>query len=205
MDHCLRWRLKMKAIRYDLFQIHLTFISFTGTYDLIYNWPAPNISGFIAQLVRASYSYREVTAWTREFYFSGFLRNCINCVHNSSFDIISAVLIWFISYTSHFHLSVNAFKILNPVMKNRASLFPNFFWGERTSLQRLRKYSPLNVERKYCDFLSLKILIRQTNFSLWCWSYYPGADQAKVKFSWKKLTITNPSRKWMEINLTTIE
>ena len=33
-----------------------------------------------------------------------FLRNCISCVHNcedhSSFDFISAVLIWFISYTS---------------------------------------------------------------------------------------------------------
>ena len=33
-----------------------------------------------------------------------FLRNCMSCVHNcedhSSFDFISAVLIWFISYTS---------------------------------------------------------------------------------------------------------
>ena len=37
-------------------------------------------------------------------FFSGFLRNCINCVPNcedhSSFDFISAALIWFISYTS---------------------------------------------------------------------------------------------------------
>ena len=37
-------------------------------------------------------------------FFSGFLRNCINCVHNcedhSSFDLVSAVLIWFISHTS---------------------------------------------------------------------------------------------------------
>ena len=37
-------------------------------------------------------------------FFSGFLSNCINHVHNwedhSSFDFISADLIWFISYTS---------------------------------------------------------------------------------------------------------
>ena len=34
-----------------------------------------------------------------------------------------------ISYTSHFNLNVNAVIILNPVMKNIASLFPNFFEG----------------------------------------------------------------------------
>ena len=57
------------------------------------------ISGFIAQLVRASHRYREVTGSNPVevlfFIFSGFLRNCINCVHNredhSSFDFISAV------------------------------------------------------------------------------------------------------------------
>ena len=133
MDHCLRWRLKMKAIRYDLCHIHITFISFTGTIIWTRDWPTPNISGFIAQLVRASHRYREITASSPvevlSFFFSGFLRKCINCVHNSSFDIISAVLIWFISYTSHFHPNTNALKILNPVMKNRASLFPNFFEG----------------------------------------------------------------------------
>ena len=69
---------------------------------------APNISGFIAQLVRASQRYREVTGSNSVevliFVFSGFLRNCINCVHNCeesySFAFITAVLIRFISYTS---------------------------------------------------------------------------------------------------------
>ena len=40
---------------------------------------------------------------TNGFKFQASLRNCINCLHNSedhsSFDFISAVLIWFISYT----------------------------------------------------------------------------------------------------------
>ena len=62
--------------------------------------PATNISSFIAQLVRASHLYREVTGSNHVEvlnFFSGFLCNCINCVHNaedhSSFDFISAVLI----------------------------------------------------------------------------------------------------------------
>ena len=61
--------------------------------------PATNISGCIAQLVRASHLYREVTGsnLVEVLNFSGFLCNCINCVHNaedhSSFDFISAVLI----------------------------------------------------------------------------------------------------------------
>ena len=40
---------------------HLTFIP----HGLIRTnkWPAPNVSGFIAQLVRASHRYREVTGW----------------------------------------------------------------------------------------------------------------------------------------------
>ena len=64
----------------------ITFISWT------HNWPAPNISGFIAQLVKASHQYREVTGSNpvKSWIFSGFLRNCTNCVHNcedhSSFD-----------------------------------------------------------------------------------------------------------------------
>ena len=69
---------------------------------------APNISGFIAQLVRAPQRYREVAGSNSVevliFVFSGFLSNCINCVHNCeesySFAFITAVLIRFISYTS---------------------------------------------------------------------------------------------------------
>ena len=40
-------------------------------------------------------------SWSPDF-FAGFLRNCINCVHNcedhSSFDFISAVIIMIIIY-----------------------------------------------------------------------------------------------------------
>ena len=65
------------------------------------------ISGFIAQLVRASHRYREVTCSVLIFLFSGFLRNCINCVYNcedhSSFDFIAAV---FIYDFFHMHLSI---------------------------------------------------------------------------------------------------
>ena len=48
-------------------------------------WPAPNISNFIAQLVGASHRYREVTRLNplEVPTFSGFyIRNCINCFHN---------------------------------------------------------------------------------------------------------------------------
>ena len=50
------------------------------------------------------------SCWGPEL-FSGFLRNCINCVHScedhSSFEFISVVLIWFISYTSILGCSLN--------------------------------------------------------------------------------------------------
>ena len=44
-------------------------------------WPAPNISGFIAQLVRASHRYHEVTG-SKPWNFQASIRNCINRVHN---------------------------------------------------------------------------------------------------------------------------
>ena len=58
----------------------------------------PNVSGFTAQLVRASHRYREVTGSNPVEvlnFFQASLRNCKNCDHNcedhSSFDFISAV------------------------------------------------------------------------------------------------------------------
>ena len=85
-----------------IFHIHL----FHGNI-WTHNWPALNNSGFIAQLVRASHWYREVTGSNPVEvlnFFSGFWGNCITCVHNSndhsSFDFISAVFIWFISHKS---------------------------------------------------------------------------------------------------------
>ena len=50
-----------------------------------HKWPAPNVSGLIAQLLRASHRYREGTgsnhveaAWL----FQASIRSCLNCVHN---------------------------------------------------------------------------------------------------------------------------
>ena len=50
-----------------------------------HKWPAPNVSSFIAQLVRASHWYCEVTGSNpvEVLTFPGFyIRNCLNCVHN---------------------------------------------------------------------------------------------------------------------------
>ena len=78
------------------FIYNFTFIShgFLTTHKL----PAPNVSDFIAHLVRASHQYYEVTDSNpvEALNFSGFyIRNCINCVHNcedhSLLDFTSAV------------------------------------------------------------------------------------------------------------------
>ena len=50
-----------------------------------HKWPAPNVTGFIAQLVRASHRYREVTGSNPVEVlkiFEASLRNCKNCVHD---------------------------------------------------------------------------------------------------------------------------
>ena len=61
---------------------------------------------------RASHRYREVTGLSPVEvlnFFQASLRNCKNCDHNcedhSSFDFISAVHIWFISYASFIFIS----------------------------------------------------------------------------------------------------
>ena len=114
-----RWMMHMKYEDHSSFDfisaVHIWFlsyasfiyISFTGTYepkiDLL-----PNVSGFIAQLVerRTGIARSRVQAplkfWI--FFFQASLRNCKNCDHNCedhcSFDFISAVHIWFLSYAS---------------------------------------------------------------------------------------------------------
>ena len=82
----------------DLFFIFISFTQFIWFISYIintnffhgniwtHNWPAPNISGFISQLVeRASQGYREVTGSNPvevlNFFFQASLRNYINCVH----------------------------------------------------------------------------------------------------------------------------
>ena len=73
-----------------------------------HNWPTPNVSGFIAQLVRASHRYRDVTGSNPVEvlnFFQASLRNCINCVHNcedhSPFDSFPS------SYMTYFILTNN--------------------------------------------------------------------------------------------------
>ena len=46
----------------------------------IHKWPAPNVSGFIAQLVRASHRY--LMSPLKSWLFQVSIRNCLNCVHN---------------------------------------------------------------------------------------------------------------------------
>ena len=85
MKWYMKWIIYMKCdekfrtlISYPQFIYMIHFIyhfivdSFhTGTHK----WPAPNVSGFIAQLVRASHRYREVTGSNpvENLNFSGFL------------------------------------------------------------------------------------------------------------------------------------
>ena len=49
-----------------------------------HKWPAPNVGGFIAQLVRASHRYSEVTGSNpvKSWLFQASVRNCLNCVQN---------------------------------------------------------------------------------------------------------------------------
>ena len=68
-----------------------------------HNWPAPNVSGFIAQLVERRTGIREVTGSSPVEvlnFFQASLRNCKNCDHNcedhSSFEHFQLLLITFL-------------------------------------------------------------------------------------------------------------
>ena len=67
-----------------------------------HKWPAPNVSGFIAQLVRASHRYREVTGSNpvEVLNFQASLRNCKNCVQNCEDHSFT----WFLGMLCSFHL-----------------------------------------------------------------------------------------------------
>ena len=92
-----------------------TFISFTGTYKHITDQLPTSVASLLSWLeYRTGIARLQVQIPLKLLnFFSGFLRNCINCVHNcedpSSIDFISIVLIWFISCTS--------FTVLNVSMK----------------------------------------------------------------------------------------
>ena len=131
--------------------------------------PAPNISGFLAQLVRASHrsvwrghGFKSVEVLN---FFSAFLRNCINCGQNcedhSPFDFISVVLIQDLNLSHNWHsykswiCSVNEIlfrghKIV-PVIK-RCSRFCFLTW-----LMKMKKRS--EIAKKPC--LVLKALLKK--------------------------------------------
>ena len=50
-----------------------------------HKWPAPNVSGFIAQLVRASHRYREVTGSNPVEVLTFSIRSCLNCDQKRSY------------------------------------------------------------------------------------------------------------------------
>ena len=72
--------------------VHIWFISYIIYTHFFHgnvwthNWPAPNVSGFIAQLVQHRTGNREVTGSNHVEvlnFFQASLRNCINCVHGN--------------------------------------------------------------------------------------------------------------------------
>ena len=78
--------------------VHIWFISYiinTHFFDgniWTHNWPATNVSGFIAQLVEHRTGNREVTGSKPVEvlnFFQTSLRNCINCVHCDDHFFIS--------------------------------------------------------------------------------------------------------------------
>ena len=81
--------------------VHIWFISYIINNHFFHgnvwthNWPAPNVSDFIAQLVEHRTGNREVTGSNPVEVLNFFqaLRNCINCVHcDDHFFIFSRVL-----------------------------------------------------------------------------------------------------------------
>ena len=78
----------------------ITFIFFTGAYKRIIDQLPTSVASKLSWLEHQGFKSR----LSPEFFQASYWGNCINCVHNcedhSSFDFISAVLIWFISYTS---------------------------------------------------------------------------------------------------------
>ena len=68
---------------YNLFSYIINTHFFHGNI-WTHNWPAPNVSGFIAQFVEHRTGNREVTGSNPvevQNFFQASLRNCISCVH----------------------------------------------------------------------------------------------------------------------------
>ena len=74
-----------------------------------HNWPAPNVSGFIAQLVEHRTGNREVTGSNPVDvlnFFQASLRNCIHCVHCDDHFFIFISFLQFIYDLFHISLTL---------------------------------------------------------------------------------------------------
>ena len=87
----------MRSLRWSflhlhfIFAVHIWFISYIINAHFFHgniwthHWPAPNVSGFIAQLIEHCIGNREVTCSNPvevlNFFFQASSYNCINCVH----------------------------------------------------------------------------------------------------------------------------
>ena len=93
---------------YEIFHITSTFPPFRLLKP--HKWPAPHVSSFIAQLVRASHRYRSwVQTLLKSRLFAGFyIRKSVNCFHNCKdyclLDFTSAVqYLKYFTYNSKFN------------------------------------------------------------------------------------------------------
>ena len=89
---------------YHLFHIHLSHSSHQGNIKT-HNWLAPNISGFIAQLVRASHRYREVTG-SNPVEVLNFFR-LLTQLHKLSSQMRGSFFIWRSTLQSSFTVANN--------------------------------------------------------------------------------------------------
>ena len=106
------------------------FTSFLHGLIRTHKWPAPNVSGFIAQLVRASHRYARSRVQTplKSWLFQAFVRNCLNCVQNCDdhglLDFKSAVQ-YMKRFIYHFTKSYLVYYPNNSIIiKNLKSCFP---------------------------------------------------------------------------------
>ena len=106
-DALTNWAMKpltLAHIRSSYDSFHIPFHHWFIPHGTIrtHKWPAPNVSGFIAQLVRASHRNREVTGSNpvEVLNFQAYLRNCKNCVRNCEDHSFT----WFCDLVSCFNL-----------------------------------------------------------------------------------------------------
>ena len=118
-------------------------------------WPAPNVSGFIAQLVEHRTGNQEVTGWNPVevliFFFQASLCNCINCVDCDDHFFIFISFPQFIydlfrislTVTKQFSLCPQAFHACTWIIVLESIDYNiHLHWK---SLRKIRKYDLVNV------------------------------------------------------------